>query len=93
MATVAEQFEQFHKDNPHVFELFKKFAYEALRAGFDTFSAYAIRERIRWFTSIETSGTPYKLSNNFTPYYARKLMRECPEFDGFFNLKMMKEAF
>ena len=64
----------FHRANPEVWRLFRRFAGEALSAGRERFGARMIGERIRWFTSIETAGCEYKVNDHFWPYYARLLM-------------------
>ena len=45
---------KWHLSNPKVYELFKKFTLEAIRAGHKRYSAHAIVQRIRWHTDIET---------------------------------------
>jgi hypothetical protein len=78
---------EFHLANPQVYELFKRFTFEALRSGRKNYSAYAIFERIRWHSEIETQGDDFKLNNNHRPYYARLFMYEHPEYDGFFRTR------
>ena len=80
----------WHKDNPHVFELFCDFTSELINAGHKNYSAKGVFERIRWHTDVDTSGT-FKLSNNYTPYYARLFHHYHPEHSGFFRLKKTKE--
>jgi hypothetical protein len=86
-ATPEERFERFHADNPRVFELFKRFAAEVMGRGLKRFSADAIVQRIRWFVQVDTTGDEFKVNDNYSAYYARLLIRECPEFDGFFELR------
>mgnify|MGYP003629599682 CR=1 FL=1 len=88
-AHIEEAFEKYHKANPHVFKHFKHFANQAKTTGMKQFSANAIFERMRWYLNIETFGEPFKLSNNYRAYYARKLMVDCPEFEGFFKIKQL----
>jgi hypothetical protein len=86
-ATPEERFERFHAENPRVFELFKKFAREVMQTGRRRFSADAVIQRIRWFVQVDTTGDEFKVNDNYSAYYARLLIRECPEFDGFFELR------
>lgn len=88
---LEDKFETYHKENPIVYELFVKFANEAKAAGFKNFSANAIFERIRWYVSVETVGDKFKVNNNYRPYYARKMMENYPEFEGFLNTRKLKE--
>ena len=87
---LLEKFKKFHSDNPDVYSLFKKFAFEAKNSGRERFSHWMIANRIRWYTAIETTGSEYKLSNDFIALYARLLVYHHPEFQGFFLLKQMK---
>lgn len=87
---IQVRFEEYHKNNPHVYDMFVKFAKEAKKSNRKKYSAKSIFERMRWHTEIETQGEPFKLSNNYTAYYARKVMEELPEFDGFFRTKELR---
>jgi hypothetical protein len=39
---------------------------------------------------VETTDAEWKLNNNWTPYYARKLMANEPELKGFFEIRPLK---
>ena len=77
----------WHKANPEVYELFKKFTWQVIGAGHKNYSSKAIFERIRWHTDVETGGDPFKINNNYTAYYARLFMVDHPEYDGFFRTR------
>ena len=83
------KFQQFHKDNPHVYDLIKHFTKEAIDAGFKHYGIQSVAERVRWHTMIETNGEPLKLNNNHTAYYARMFMDEHPEHEGFFRTRTL----
>ena len=85
-----KKFAEFHEDNPHVYDMFVSFTKQAKQANRKYYSSYAIFERMRWYTDIETDGEPFKLNNNYRPYYARKVMEEYPEFEGFFRIREIK---
>jgi hypothetical protein len=88
MSTRAEQiferFKTFHASNPEVWRLFQKFAFDIMARGLDSYSAYAIVERIRWHVSVETRGDSVKINNDFRPYYARMFVAKFPEHAGLF---------
>lgn len=86
-----ERFEQFHAANPQVFVHFKRFAWDVKRMGRTRWSADAIIQRIRWFLCVETAGDNFKVNDNFSAYYARLLIAEEPEFDGFFELRKTRQ--
>jgi hypothetical protein len=83
-ADVTLPFLKFHAKNPHVYELFKRFANEAIAAGRKRFSSKIICERIRWHTLIETSDEIWKINNNYTADYARLFMQDFPQYEGYF---------
>ena len=88
--SLKEKWWDFHQDNPHVYELFERFAFQAIQAGFKNYSANAVFERIRWHTDIETQGSGFKLSNNHRAYYARYFHTRNPDYDGFFRTKQTR---
>ena len=89
-AELAEAFADFHRKNPRVFLLFRRFAYEAQAAGHKHFSADAVMHRVRWETSIETTGHVFKINNNHVAYYARRLMETSPPLKGFFHTRKVR---
>ena len=82
----------WHLANPHVWELFKEYTFQAIKAGREHYSVNAIFERIRWHTDIETKGDSFKISNNHRAYYARYFHAMYPEHDGFFRTKMLRSV-
>ena len=84
------RFEAFHRDNPKVYELVKQYALQAVEAGYDHYGIQTIFERIRWHTTIETTGDPFKINNNYGAFYARKFNADHPHLDGFFRTREWK---
>ena len=83
-------FKKYHEENPHIWEAFKKYSLIAKnKRGFQNYSANGIFEIIRWHTDI-ASRDEYKVNNNFRPDYARKMMKEFPEFEKFFRIRELK---
>lgn len=84
------RFVAFNEANPEVYKLFEKFALDAKSSGRKRFSHWMIANRIRWYTQVETTGKSFKLSNDYIACYARLLVYNLPQFEGFFLLKEMK---
>lgn len=83
---------QFHRANPHVYDLVERFTFDAIRSGRETYSINSIFERIRWHTDIDTQDErEFKLSNNHRAYYARLFMHLHPEHKGFFRTKETRD--
>lgn len=87
--TIDERFATFDADYPQVYRMIVGFARMAHRRGFQHYGIQAIVERARWEVSMrwgpDTEG--FKLNNDFTALYARKVMAENPDLDGFFRLR------
>tara|TARA_R110002126_G_scaffold118575_1_gene258779 strand:- start:739 stop:1029 length:291 start_codon:yes stop_codon:yes gene_type:complete len=85
------EFINFHEKNPKVYQLFCKFTEQIIAAGFKSYSAKAVIERIRWHTDIvHNDGDEFKITNNHTAYYARHYMEMNPMYVGFFKTKEVK---
>ena len=80
----------WHNANPGVYAYFERFTFDAIKSGHKNLSAWLVVNRIRWETSIETSGSDFKISNDFIAYYSRLFMQRHPEHKGFFRTKPMK---
>jgi hypothetical protein len=91
MSAAKKKWWQWHQDNPQVYEMFKKFTFQAVGRRHKRLSAWLIVNRIRWETSIETTGVDFKISNNFIAYYARLFMLDHPQYKDFFAIKKMKD--
>ena len=87
--TLAERFQAFHQANPHVYAALRGMALAMKRRGMAHYSIKAMWEVLR-FQAIATHGDAYKLNNDYTAMYARKLMAEVPELDGFFETRKSK---
>ena len=84
----TDQFYNWVTDNCHVVRAFYERACELFEKGNRQFySAYCIREKLRWDSMIGEVGTEYKISNNVTPHLARLTMVLDPRLSGMFKLK------
>lgn len=86
--TIEERFEAFHAANPHVAETLAQMALELRRRGWKRYGIAALWEVLRFQRAMQTdSNEPYKLNNDFRALYARLLMQQYPELDGFFEIR------
>ena len=67
----------YHKANPQIYAMFKRFTNEAIRSKRPRYSSKMIIERIRWETMIKAD-KGYKISNDMTAFYSRLWMLENP---------------
>lgn len=87
--TTQERFDSFDALNPHVYQALVRMALKMRRTGRKHYGMRALLEVLRWQWAIQTQGEDLKLNNNYTPYYARKLMQNNPELAGFFKLRQI----
>ena len=96
MNHLESHFQKFHQENPHIYQYFKRFAFEVISHGFDHYSARAIIHRIRWHLAVNTKEIMpnpddptrnLKICNNHTPYYSRMFMEDFPQHVGFFRTR------
>ena len=81
----------WHKANPQVWYKFEQYTLEAIKSGRKNYSHWAIINRIRWHSEIETEGGEFKISNDYICFYARLFHAHYPEHKDFFRLKQLKE--
>ena len=79
----------WHQSNPHVWGHFERFALEAVGSGRKRISHWLIVNRIRWEVSIATSGSDFKIANDFIAFYARLWRLRYPRHAGLFCIKRM----
>jgi len=89
-----ERFNEYLKDNPHIFPTFVSFSLQMKRSGRNKYSHWVIVNRMRWDIDIKAIDTnsEFKISNDYIALLARKAMKEYPELAGFFNIKEMKRS-
>lgn len=77
----------FDEKYPEVFERLKTMALALKDRGFEHYGIRVLWEQVRYQNDIKTTGEPYKLCDHMTSFFARKMMAEVPELDGFFEIR------
>lgn len=92
--SISERFWEYHDANPAVYDLLVRFAREARAAGRQHIGIQMLIERARWHAVVETvdPGSEFKINNNYASHYARLIMAECPDLDGFFEVRELRAA-
>ena len=83
---LEEEFKAFHNRNPRVYLKLRTLALRLKANGVTSYGMKALFEIMR-FNALLQSDTKFKLSNSYTPYYARMLMLNEPELYGFFEVR------
>jgi hypothetical protein len=89
--TIQERFEAFHKAHPEVYAYLLALCFELRGKGREHYGIKSLWERVRWHFQVEKQlGEEFKLNNNFHSRYVRLILRDYPELDGFFELRVLK---
>jgi len=80
---------EWHQKNPQVWMMFERFSFEAVNRGRKKISHWLIINRIRWETAILTTGSDFKISNDYIAFYARLWKAKYPMHEDLFNTKKM----
>jgi hypothetical protein len=84
----AARFEEFHADNPRVYEVLVSLARQwVVRTGRGKLGIGALYERARWEIALATGDPDFKLNNNYRAYYARLIMAREWDLRGLFDLR------
>lgn len=85
--TIETRFAKFHALNPHVFNALRDLALSLKRGGQRQYGIAALFEVLRFRGALRTQGDGFKLNNSYRALYARKLMQDVPELQGFFETR------
>ena len=83
------EFDQWHADNPGIWDYFQRFSFDAIASGHKRISHWLIINRIRWEVFIVTTGKDFKISNGMIAFYARLWKKTYPEHKDLFRTKRM----
>ena len=90
--TISERFEAFHEANPHVARLLAAMALALRAQGRTRYGIKALVEALRYQDAVQTRGDDFRTNSDFTAHYARLLMREHPELEGFFETREIRAS-
>ena len=88
--SIREGFEDFHENNPHVFEEFEKLALKAIRKGRRKLSAKMIINAIRWNEYVESDDESFSINDAYQAYYPRLFVQKYPEHRDKFNFRKLR---
>lgn len=88
--TIESDFNDFHRENPQVFEAFKSQALRAIEKGRKKISAKLIINWIRWNKYLEKGEGNFKINDAFQSYYARLFIKHYPEHADKFELRKQR---
>lgn len=86
-------FIKFHTDHPDVYEQIVSLARKIRDRGYERYGIATLFEVVRYHRA--TSGKDedgWKLNNNFRSHYARLIMQQEPDLDGFFETRALRSV-
>ena len=84
---IQESFEQFHAEHPEIYILLVALCRDVKRRGINRYSIKAVWERARWHYIVDKGNRDFALNNNFTAPYARLIMQQESDLQGFFETR------
>ena len=85
--TIEARFVEFDSANPEVYTRLREMALKLKRAGRKQYGMAALFEAMRFHHALETNDPDFKLNHNYRALYARLLMSQEPELEGFFRTR------
>lgn len=86
--TLAERFEVFHRDNPHVYRTLVRLAREWVNTtGRRKLGISMLFERARWDLAIQTNADDFRLNNSHRAFYARLIAAQERDLADLFELR------
>ena len=68
---IEQKFQEFRRENPHVYRRLVKLALALAMKGHKRYGIKSLFEVLRWEEAMATTGSQFKLNNNYTALYAR----------------------
>jgi hypothetical protein len=92
--TIQQQFEEFHRLNPWVYEALEKLAADWIARGKKRVGVKMLWEVLRWQHGRMTvdPSSEFKANNNYHSRYVRLLIANHPEWAELFELRVLKAA-
>ena len=89
MATLDKRFKSYHRRNPHIYEQLKIMSLRLKNVGVEKYGMKALFEILR-FNALLSVDNNFELNNNYAPLYARLLMKQEEELQGFFKIRTLR---
>jgi hydrogenase maturation factor len=88
---IEQAFMEFDTENPEVYKQLVRLARQWKAAGKAKLGIKTLFEKLRWEWHVAglTESDGYKLNNNFTALYARKIMKNEADLDGLFEIRSL----
>lgn len=85
--SITVKFREFHSENPAVYTELTALARQLQMRGHSRYGMKGLFEVLRWKRAMTTTGSVFKLNNNYTALYSRLIMHNNSGLKGFFNIR------
>ena len=86
---IDRAFAAFHEANPHVMAELVRLTRELRGRGVQRVGMKMLFEVLRW-SALRTTGDDFRLNNNFTARYARRIMAAHPDLAGVYETRDLR---
>lgn len=92
--SIQQRFERFDQAHPEIYTEFCVIAQDLFQRGRRHYGSKAILEVIRYHRALQIQDEQevFKINNNYSSRYARKLIKEDERFASFFELRELRSA-
>ena len=90
MTRLERNFWAFHSANPHIYRRLVRMARDLKARGHTKCGVKMFWEVLRWREMRVSTFGPWKLNNNHPSRYAREIMRNEKDLEGFFDTRGLK---
>lgn len=90
--SIQEQFEEFHRRNPWVYDTLVELARDLVARGRTRVGIGMLFEVVRWtyYRQTDDAQSEFRLNNNYRSRYARLIMARERDLDGVFELRELR---
>ena len=88
--SIREGFNEFNKDNPHIYDAFEEQVLSAINRGRTKVSSKLIINWIRWNEFLKSTDQNFKINDAYQSYYARHFVETHPEHYEVFNFRKLR---
>ncbi len=88
--SIREGFNNFNRENPHIFIEFERQALKAIKKGRNKISSKLIINWIRWNHFLRSTDKNFKINDAFQSYYARHFVEKHPKYFNYFEFRKLR---
>lgn len=88
--SIRDGFNQFHAENPHIYQSFEEQALKAIAKGRKKISAKLLINWMRWNEFLNSSDQNFKINDAYQSYYPRLFIERHPQHKDIFEFRKLR---